>query len=147
MKSILTTTCLFIGLGLTQAQSIKSDAVPTAVKDAFAKKYPSAKVDKWEKEGAGFEAEFHVNKIENSVVMDANGNLLETEVEISPEQLPTAVKDYIAKNLPGKKAKEASKITDAKGTVTYEAEINEVDYIFDANGSFMKKEEEGKDQD
>ena len=46
------------------------------------------------------------------------------------------------KNLPGEQIKEASKITDSKGVATFEAEIKNVDYIFDKNGNFIKKVEE-----
>ena len=48
----------------------------------------------------------------------------------------------MAKNLPGKKVKESAKITDAAGKVSFEAEIDNIDYIFDSNGSLIKKEEE-----
>ncbi|MBC7865300.1 MAG: hypothetical protein IAF38_20155, partial [Bacteroidia bacterium] len=47
-----------------------------------------------------------------------------------------------------KKVKEAAKITDAKGVVTYEAEIDNADYIFDSTGNFLKKEiESDSDKD
>jgi hypothetical protein len=43
--------------------------------------------------------------------------------------------------MPGKKIKEASHITDAKGVISYEAEIDGVDYIFDADGKMLRKEQ------
>jgi len=67
---------------------------------------------------------------------------MESEVEIKESELPKGVADYIAKNLTGKKVKEAAKITDAAGKVSYEVEIDNVDYIFDSNGSLIKKEVE-----
>lgn len=139
---IAAAVCMAIG---AKAQKLKDTDVPDAVKDSFKKSHPAATVKKWEKEKENYEAEFMTGKTETSVLMDATGKLLETETEISVDQLPKAVNDYIAKNLPGKKIKEASKITDAKNTVTYEAEIAEADYIFDANGSFLKKEVEDND--
>jgi hypothetical protein len=145
-RSILLLAIGFIAIG-ANAQKLKESDVPPTIKNAFAKLYPSAKVEKWEKEQNNYEAEFHDVKTEISVLLGPNGQLLETEKEIAVSELPKAVSDYAAKNVAGKKIKEASKITDAKGTVTYEAEINEADYIFDAKGNFIKKETEAPDGD
>jgi hypothetical protein len=146
MKTIITILSLSLGVSLVNAQTLKEADVPKAVKDAFTKQYPGVKAEKWEKEGNNYEVEIHVNKVETSVVYGPNGNLLETEVEISVSELPKAAQDYITKNVPGKKIKEASKITTAKGEITYEAEVGGEDYLFDASGNFIKKESE-KDND
>lgn len=147
-------TMLIAGMVLiaitSNAQKVKDSEVPAAVKTSFSKLYPSAKVEKWEKENGNYEAEFDNNKVETSVLMNASGSLMETEMEIKPSELPKSVSDYVAKNLAGKKIKEASKITDAAGKVSYEAEVDEADYIFDSNGTFLKKEVENdndKDKD
>jgi|ERR1051326_3775206 hypothetical protein len=129
------------------AQKVKSEEVPSSVKTKQASLYPGAKVEKWEKEDGNYEAAFDNGKVETSTLFDASGNLLETETEIAANALPKGVSDYVAKNLGGKKIKEASKIVDSKNTVTYEAEVDEVDYIFDANGAFLKKSAEQKDTD
>jgi hypothetical protein len=51
----------------------------------------------------------------------------------------------VSKNLSGKNIKEAAKIVDAGGTVTYEAEVQGTDYLFDANGNFIKIETDDPD--
>ncbi len=144
------TTILFLAIAAVSfnasAQKIKADEVPAAVKTKQASLYPNAKVSKWEKENGNFEAEFDNGKVETSTLFDASGNLLQTETEIEASALPKGVNDYVAKNLAGKKIKEAAKIVDSKNAVTYEAEVDEVDYIFDSNGNFLKKEVE-KDND
>ena len=148
MKNGIIIVALSLGFGSAYAQKMKEADVPAAVKESFTKKYAGAKVEKWEKEGAEFEAEFDMNKEEMSASFDASGNFLQAEVEIKVADLPKAVSEYVTKNLAGKKIKEASKITDAKGVVMYEAEVGEADYIFDANGVFIKKEvETDKDDD
>jgi hypothetical protein len=121
------------------AQKLSDKDVPQPVKSAFQKAYPNAKEVKWEKEGSNYEAEFDYNKADHSVLFDANGSLIETEVEIEVNQLPKGVLEYVAKNYQGQKIKEAAKITDAKGVVTYEAEIKGKDLIFDSNGNFIKE--------
>jgi len=136
-------TILIIVLGVTAAnafaQKIKATEVPTAVKATFSKNYPAAKVDKWEKEKTNYEAEFDNGKVETSALFSSTGSLLETEIEIKTGELPKTVSEYVTKNLAGKKIKEASKISDAKKEITYEAEVDGTDYIFDANGNFLKK--------
>ena len=81
-------------------------------------------------------------------MIDVSGNILETEIEIKVDALPANAKAYISKNYAGQKIKEATKITDNKGVVTYEAEIKGKDLIFDSNGNFIKgKTEQEKDND
>lgn len=120
--------------------------VPKAVKDKFASMYPNVKKVDWDKEGNNYEGEFEANGIETSVVFDANGSYLQTEVEIKPSALPANIFTYVSQNYKAYKLAEAAKITDAAGTVTYEAEVKkgkeEMDLIFDSSGNFLKKESE-----
>lgn len=140
---------LFLALGFAattaNAQKIQEKAVPIPVKTTFTTTYPKTEVEAWELEDGNYEAKFDYNKIDYSVLYDAKGTVLETEMEIKTTELPKAVSDYIAKNVADKKIKEAAKITDAKGTVTYEAQTGDTDYIFDANGNFISKKEVKED--
>jgi hypothetical protein len=113
--------------------------VPSVVKTKFSTLYPDTKVEKWEKENGNYEAGFHKNKTEMSVLIDPTGNLLETETEIPVSELPKSVTEYVMKQKPGKKIKEASKIIDAVGLLTYEAEVEKTDLVFDQNGNFIKE--------
>ena len=124
------------------AQKMQDKDVPVIIKSAFQKQYPDAKEVKWEKENGNYEAEFELKETEHSALFDASGNIIESEVEISSDALPANVKEYVSKNYSGQKIKEAAKITDAKGTVTYEAEIKGKDLIFDSNGNFIKEVKE-----
>lgn len=135
-----------LGLIAFSANAQKMSKAPLAVETSFTKLHPNAHVDKWEQEGNNWEAEFKENGVETSVEFGPNGQLIATEVEIKVTDLPKAIDTYCTTNMPGKKIKEASKITSASGTVTYEAEVDESDYLFDSNGSFLKKEVE-KDDD
>lgn len=125
------------------AQKLKEADVPAVVKATFEKQYPGAKAE-WEKEGTNYEAEFDFKKEEMSVVIDATGTIIETEVEIEVSALPKAATDYIATHYKGIKIKEAAKITDAKGVVTYEGEIKGMDLLFDSTGTFIKEVKEEK---
>jgi hypothetical protein len=53
--------------------------------------------------------------------------------------LPKGVLEYVKANNQGQNIKEVAKITDAKGTVTYESEIKGMDLLFDSTGKFIKE--------
>lgn len=146
MKKLILAAIL-LGIFSVSAFAFSGDDAPAAVKASFAKLYPNVTKVKWGKEDANYEAEFDVNKVETSCLFDASGNLLETETEIDISALPKGVSDYVSKNYAGEKIKEASKIVDSENTTTYEAEVKAGDLIFDANGTFMKKVVEQKDDD
>ncbi len=152
MKTTIMLLATVLNIGLASAQKMNEADVPAIVKSAFAKKYAGAKVEKWEKEGADYEAEFDLNKVESSAVFDSNGNFKELEQEIKSSELPKAVTDYCVKTYTGYKLTEAAKITDSTGKVMYEAEMSkgkeEFDVIFDDKGNFIKKTEpEAGDED
>lgn len=113
----------------------KASKAPDAVTTAFAKQYGNIPV-KWEKEGNNYEGGFKQNGKETSAVYTGSGKLIETEVAIPVSELPAAAATYLQQQ--GLKAKEAAKITDAAGKVTYEAEVKGKDLLFDANGKFIK---------
>lgn len=128
MKKIMLFVALFAFVQTAFAQASK---VPEAVKMAFSKAYPNADDVEWELEDGNFEVEFELtDDKEMSVLYDATGAVLETEVPVSLADLPKAAQE----TLQGKKVKETAKITNAKGVVTYEAEVRRKELMFDAQG-------------
>ena len=138
MKTIMVSALL---LGMCLSGLAQKDA-PEAAKKNFASLYPKVTNVKWGKEGVNYEAEFKDGTVPTSLLYDAKGTLLETEVGLNVTQLPQAVRDYIAKNLAGSKIKEAAMIKTAKGETKYEAEISGKDYLFDASGKLLSVEKE-----
>ncbi|HSH66911.1 MAG TPA: PepSY-like domain-containing protein [Bacteroidia bacterium] len=120
------------------AQKVKAADVPLSVKEGLKKKFPGITVEKWEKEGVNFEAEFDLNKVETSALFDNNGNLIETESEINISELPQKAIEYLSEKYKDEKIKEASKITMANGQIKYEAEIKGKDILFDTEGIILK---------
>ncbi len=139
MKKLILAMSMIMAVSMTQAQKLNEKEVPAAVKTTFHKNYPNVKTVKWEKEKGDFEAGFKVNNVETSVLLDKAGAILETETEIKIQELPAEARAYVEKNHKGHKIKEASKITNNKGEVTYEAEVNGKDLIFDPQGKFLKE--------
>jgi uncharacterized membrane protein YkoI len=136
-KTVVVLICLIL-TGLAFAQKIQENSIPQTILSAVKKQYPQAEKIKWEKENEHYEAEFKQNEQETSILLDSQGNILETETEITPDLLPPKVQEYVSKQYPNQKIKEASKITDAKGKISYEVEIKKTDLYFDQEGNFIQ---------
>jgi hypothetical protein len=122
-KLLVLIVCSIFVLGVS-AMNQKDEKIPAAAKTGFAAKFPTAQKVKWSIEKPGeFEAEFTLNKVETSALFDAKGTPLETETEIKESELPQAVKATLAKDFTGYKLDEIERVTDIKGTVTYEMEV------------------------
>ena len=115
---------------------------PAAVQTAFAQRFPKATAVKWEKEAGAYEATFLAGKVEISAVFTAAGKFREIERAVALTALPAPVLPYVQKHYPGQKIKEAARIKDAAGTVTWEAEVGKKDVIFDVNGAFLREASE-----
>lgn len=139
MKKTVTTILMMSLATLSFTQKLKQQDVPAPVLSAFKKMYPAVNSIHWDKENKNYEAGFVLNKKAHTVVLDATGNMVETEVEIERDQLPKDILAYVQKYYAGKSVKEIAKITDAKNNITYEVEINGTDLLFDSNGIFLKK--------
>ena len=142
MKKLFLLYCLAaLSVSGTLAQDIKAKDVPTVVKNALAKKYPSATKVSWEKEKGNYEANWGGKSSEDtSVQFTPAGDFVEEVNAIVVSQLPPAVSDYIKAHYNDAKIKEAGRVTDAKGTKMFEAEIKGKDLIFDENGKFIKQD-------
>ena len=153
MKTMVIIAAGVLTFNCADAQKMNEKDIPESVKAGFSKKYPSAKAEKWEKEGNDYEAEFDLNKVESSAVFDASGKFKELEQEIKISELPKQVPEYCTKNYAGYKLSEAAKIIDASDKMSYEAEMSKgkehFDALFDQNGNFLKKGEvkTGKEDD
>ena len=113
--------------------------VPPAVKAAFNKEYSKATNVKWDKEDGKYEASFHFNNHNMSVLYDDKGSVTETETAIPIDALPKAAKQYASSK---GTIKDAAKIVDANGVLQYEAEVNHKDLIFDSKGTFVTERKE-----
>ncbi|GAC1424974.1 MAG: hypothetical protein NVSMB67_26110 [Flavisolibacter sp.] len=138
--SLLSMAALFISAS-SFAQKAKKMDVPTAVKIALKTKYPTAKNVTWEKEKGNFEANWGgISGEGNSVQFSPNGDFIEIVKAIAVSQLPKSVKVYVKEHYKGAKITEAGKVTDAQGKMSYEAEVNKKDIIFDEQGNFVREE-------
>jgi hypothetical protein len=132
--------CLILALSAC-SQKVDEAKVPAEVKASFAKQFPGVTAT-WEKENGKYEANFKTNNNEESALFELNGTMTESESVILETELPAAVQTYVTDNYKGKKIKSAAKITNADGSINYEAEVNDKDLLFDAAGNFLKVAEE-----
>ena len=138
-KSILNVLLLTAITGVAVGQKVSESKVPAAAKAAVMKKYSAASKITWEKEKANYEANWGGKSGEDmSVQFTPTGEFIEEVVAITPAELPAGVAAYVKQNYPGAKIKEAGKITNAKGTTMYEAEVKGKDLVFDEKGNFLK---------
>ena len=145
MRSCIYLICTLAFTLSVNAQNLVESDVPRAVKTKFSAMYPNITSAKWEMENGKYEAEFKHSGTETSVLFESNGTHVQTEIEIPASGLPSAISEYAAKNLGGKKINEAAEITAADGTISYEAEIGKTDYLFDANGNLISKSTDTSD--
>ncbi len=120
------------------------EKVPQKVKDAFTRKFPTAKSIKWDKESHNeWEAEFKMNKMEYSANFSGDGAWKETEHENTEDDLPIAVKKALADSFPGFKTEEMEMSETVSGTV-YEFELEkgntDMEVAIDPSGKVTKKE-------
>jgi hypothetical protein len=135
-KQILLAMLLTLAFGATgNTVFAQSDAAKATLKKA----YPAATGVKWDKEDGGYEASFKNGGKSMSLIIDAKGMVKETETDITVAELPAAVRTYVAKNMPGKKIKEAAIIINGAGKKMYEAEVSGKDVLFDEAGVPVKK--------
>ena len=144
MKKYLTTIMISSFLFVSAyAQDLKTVNVPKVVTSAFLARYPASGKLKvaWEKEKANYEANWGGKSGEdNSALFTPTGTFIELVKAISINKLPAKALAYIKTNRANVKIMEAGLVTDASGTITYEAEMKGgKELIFDKEGNFIKE--------
>lgn len=116
--------------------------MPSIVRTNLLKNYPTAKNVVWEKEKGNYEANWGgKSREDNSVQFTPSGGFVEYVKAIPVNQLPKAVSEYVKSHYIGAKITEAGKVTDAQRKISYEAEVNKKDIVFDEKGNFVKEED------
>ncbi len=149
-KLLFLSVALFFAITLSVLAQ-KEPKVSEKAKTSFAKAFPAAADVKWQKENKDYEVEFKLNGVETSVVINAQGKILETESAIEKTALPKGVEEFITKNHQGWQITETAKIIDDKNVITFEAQISKgkskKDLLFDSAGKPILKKENGKEKD
>src|SRR6476469_2029946 len=138
MNTLMMIVAVSFGMTVSACAQVK---VPVAVKNAFQKEYLGIKV-KWEKEDGNYEAGFEQKGHESSVIYTPTGVVMEKEMEMSVNELPKSIIDYVSQHMKGAKISGAAKITKSNGEVQYEAVVNKKDVMFTSDGKLIKASKE-----
>ena len=117
---------------------------PDAVKNAFAKKFPTATKVSWGVEGPKeWEAEFTLEGNKISANFYEDGTWLETEKEIKAADLPKAVLESVKSKYSDWKIAEADKTETSKNGIIYEVDLKKglksKSLAFKENGMSIKE--------
>lgn len=123
---------------------------PKTVADAFKASYPAVENAVWEKlskpdtKNPDYKAYFILNSKKHWIVYDVTGNLVETRVQILPDQLPHNIFSAIKKKYPGGQVVLATTYKNINSAGTYaafvkpQANAQEVEVILLETGTFIK---------
>lgn len=147
MKTIPAILILTLVAGLSHAQHLKESEVPGPALKAFHDNYKGIQAKSWEKEKNNtYEVEFSWDNKEHTIIFNPEGLLLWKQEEIAASALLKTTTDYLDKNYPGYKIKEAKQGMMPTGDANYEVEIkkgkDELELMFDSLGNFVSKEQD-----
>jgi predicted small lipoprotein YifL len=128
-----------------------SKNVPANAKTFVSQKFPNATNIKWGKESSKeWEAEFKVNGKNFSATFDNNGAWMESEYEITANEIPNAVNATIQKSFAGYKIT-LSEISETKDGKVYEFGLakgkDKLEVAIDAGGKVITKENAKEDEE
>lgn len=122
------------------AQKLITRDVPSSVTSAFNTSHPSITDVEWRKDGNNYVVEYDADKTDMFVTYDALGTLIQTASEISSSSIPAPAMEYVKTNYKEDEIRDASKITDSNGTVTYSGKVKGMLLFFDSKGIFIRGE-------
>jgi uncharacterized membrane protein YkoI len=132
---------LFSFMGYTQ--ELTPDKVPTAVLQAFAKKYPAATEVKYELKNNNYEIAFRDKGVREFTKFNPTGKWLDTKAAIVESDLPKEVSASIAKNFAGFQILEVKTVELPDKPLFYMIDLKKdnEDYKvhFSAKGDVLKK--------
>lgn len=134
---------LLAGLFLSACrQNQKSENAPEAVAKAFHQMRPGAVITEWKREPGIWEAKYTDGDESGAIAFDEQGNLVETELVITPERLPgdSLIPKFVREHYQHESIQRAEMITRADGSVFYEVQITGKELVFDASGKFLEEE-------
>ncbi|WP_192821675.1 hypothetical protein [Rufibacter sp. LB8] len=112
--------------------------VPSLALNSVKAKFPQALTIDWEKAGDLFEAEFEVNGLDQTILVDANGTISKVKQDLLVTDLPAAVDAAIKRDFAGYVVDDLEKV-EINGQVYYQVELENklktVEKVFAADGT------------
>ncbi|MBC3538542.1 PepSY-like domain-containing protein [Rufibacter sediminis] len=104
------------------SQQLTGTHLPSLVQNALQVKFPAAQNIEWEKEGNLYEAEFTVNLVEHTALVDATGKVMSYKQDITSAQLPETVTVALKRDYQAFQMDELEKV-EKDGQVVYQVEL------------------------
>ena len=144
MKKIIVmlSACLLISL-MGYSQEITAEKVPSAVKEAFAKKFPAVTDVKYQMEKTDYKIAFKDKEVGMSANFNSKGEWLETETIMIESDLPKEVLTSVATNFTGFMITEITKSEGPDNVLNYEMILKKdkegYEVKFSPKGDILKK--------
>jgi hypothetical protein len=144
MKKIILmlSACFLISL-IGYSQQVATEKVPALVKEAFAKKFPTATNVSYQMEKKDYEVTFKDNGVGKSANFNSSGEWLETETIMIESDLPKEVLTSAATNFVGFMISEITKIDGPDNVLNYEMNLKKgntgYQVKFSPKGEILKK--------
>lgn len=104
------------------SQQLSVDKLPSLVQNSFKTQFPAAAAVEWEKKGEQYEAEFELNQLENTVLLDASGKVLMHKADLQVTELPAQVAQALQKDFPSHQIDDLEKV-ERDGQTLYQVEL------------------------
>lgn len=149
MKKIIVwlSACLLISV-VGFSQQITAEKVPTAVKEAFAKKFPGATDVKYEMAKTDFVVAFKEKEVGMYANFNSKGEWLQTETIMLESDVPKEVLTSVATNFVGFIITAVTKLEGPDDVLNYVLDLKKgneiIEVKFSPKGDVLKKTPEGK---
>ncbi|GAB3823420.1 PepSY-like domain-containing protein [Pontibacter rugosus] len=107
-----------------QAQDVDQKDVPQAVSSALTQQYANATDLDWEIDGANYEAEFDMNRVDHTVLIDPSGKILMSKRDIMQKDLPQAVQSTISQSYKSMRLDDMEQV-EKDGQTYYQVELDQ----------------------
>jgi uncharacterized membrane protein YkoI len=122
MKNLKIAALALFATAAVSAQDLSANQIPSDLNSNFQKAYPNATDVEWEKEGMNYKVEFDNDKMENEIWYSEDGSIVKSEIEITENDLPSAISTMLKKNYSEYKVDEVDLINE-NGKKMYEIEL------------------------
>jgi hypothetical protein len=130
--------CLLVVGSSCFAQNINKKDVPTNVMEAFKNKIPNVSKQAWEMKEGVYQVMFKQGEHIGLAKFDKQGNWIETNHRIRPDEFPKSSLDLVRKHFPRYKIEKVYRVETAKGqsffTLELEKELEEIEVTLHPDG-------------
>ena len=123
------------------AQDIRTDEVPSVVRNSFKQQFPKAMDVEWELKDQLYKVEFEIGRKDHEAWINSTGGIVKHKQDITEGELPKEVTASISKNYKGYRIDDVERIESNK-KFSYKVELKtlskEQDVIFDQSGKVIE---------